>query len=107
MASNAALRVADIVDEIMSLTNKTNSQASIKLAAHPDDTFDFQLITMGKSEQFGSISGVESYLAALKAVIGNESDKEAAFALVHNARERRRLEKDAANIAAQLAALPT
>jgi len=105
MASNAALKVADIVDEILSIANKTNSAASITLAARGDGTFNFQLTTMSKSEQFSTLGGVESYLAALQSVIGAETDKAAAHRLVFVAREKRKLEAKAAQIAQQLVEL--
>ena len=105
MASNAALRVADIVDEILSITNKTDSSASITLTANGDNTFNFQLITMEKSEQFGTLQGVEDYLAELTVAIGSESNKAVANLAVRSKRERRRLEAQAASIAAQIAQL--
>jgi hypothetical protein len=105
MASAPALRVADIVDEILSITNKTNSSASITLAANGDGSFNFQVVTMDQSEQFGGLQGVENYLAALNVVIGSETNKDVANANVRTVRQRRRLEQRAASIAAELAAL--
>jgi hypothetical protein len=106
MASNAARRMADIVDEILSITNKTDSSASITLTANGDRTFNFQVVTMDHSEQFSSLQGVEDYLAALNVVIGSEPDKAVANANVRTARQRRRLEQQAAAIASELASMP-
>jgi hypothetical protein len=105
MASAPALRVADIVDDILSITNKTNSAASITLVAEGDGTCSFQMVTMDQSEQFGSLKDVEDYLAELNVVIGSETDKDVANATVRTARQRRRLEQQAAVIAAELASL--
>ena len=105
MASAPALIVADIVDELLSIVSKTDSPASIRLAANGDGSFNFQLITLGVSEQFSTLGGVVTYLAALQTAVGAETDKSVAYGLVHSVRERRRLEQEAARIAAQLAQL--
>ena len=105
MASVAALKVADIVDDLIDISSKTNSEVGLTLALQGNGRSDFQIITLGKSEQFGTLNEVIAFVAEATLAIGSETDVVAANALLQRARKIRRLNKEIDALNARIAAL--
>ena len=105
MASEQALKVADIVDDLSSISSKTSHRSSITISTDQEGDYNCQLVVMGNSEQFADVADAVVHLQEIQALIGVETNKAAAHRKVFVAREKRKLEAKAARIAAQLVEL--